>query len=285
MQELAPNVYIEDSYPGVTLGAINLPHGLIQIDAPPSPDDSRTWRATLLNLGGGVERVLINLDAHPDRTLGARAMDCAIIAHERTAAIFRSRPNTFKTQGEETGADWEQVAGLGSIRWAPPEITFTQQLLIEWSEVRVVLEHHPGPGSGAIWVVLPGHDIVFVGDLVVKAQPPFFASADLAQWKESLEVLMSDAFAGYTVVSGRGGVVTAQHIRSQYELIGQVQQELQQLAAQKAALDSVDAYAQKLAASFKAPPGRQSQYTQRLRYGLTHYYKRHYLSSGKEEEE
>ena len=65
MQELAENIYIEDEYAGVTLGAINLPHGLIQIDAPPSPEDSRTWRATLLNLGGGVERVLVNLDFPP----------------------------------------------------------------------------------------------------------------------------------------------------------------------------------------------------------------------------
>lgn len=285
MQELAPNVYVEDQYPGVTLGAINLPHGLIQIDAPPSPDDSRTWRATLLNRGGGVERVLVNLDAHPDRTLGARAMDCAIIAHERTAAIFRSRPNTFKTQGEETGADWEQVSGLGSVRWAPPEITFTHHLVIEWSEVRIVLEHHPGPASGAIWVVLPEHQIAFVGDLVVKAQPPFFAAADLAQWKASLETLISDSYKNYTVVSGRGGVVADQHIRSQYDLICQVQQAIQQFAAQKAGLDVIDAYAQKLAAEFKAPPEKQTQYLQRLRYGLTHYYKRHHIPGGKEDED
>ncbi len=285
MQELAPNVYMEDIYPGVTLGAINLPHGLIQIDAPPSPEDSRTWRATLLNLGGGVERMLVNLDAHPDRTLGARAMDCAVIAHERTAAIFRSRPNTFKTQGDETGADWEQVSGLGSIRWAPPELTFTRQLALEWSEVRVVMEHHPGPASGAIWIVLPSHEIIFVGDLVSKSQPPFFASADLAQWKESLEMLMSASYKEYTVVSGRGGVVAETAIRAQYELVSQVHEEMQKLAAQKAPLEAVDAYAQKLAGAFKSPPGRLAHYTQRLRYGLTHYYKRHYLAGGKEEEE
>lgn len=285
MQELAPNVYVEDTYPGVTLGAINLTHGLIQIDAPPSPEDSRAWRATLLNLGGGVERMLVNLDSHPDRTLGARAMDCAVVAHERTAAIFRSRPNTFKTQGEETGADWEQVTGLGSIRWAPPEITFTRQLIIEWSEVRVLMEHHPGPASGAIWVTLPAHGIIFIGDLVSKLLPPFFASADLARWKESLETLMSDTYKHYTVVSGRGGVVTAPTIHAQYELVSQVHVEMQRLGAQKAPLETVEAYAQKLADTFKAPPGRDSQFAQRLRYGLTHYYKRHFLAGGKEDEE
>src|SRR5512137_766112 len=109
MQAIAKDIYIENDYPGVTLGIISLEHGLLQIDAPPSPEDARMWRAAMLNLGGGPERLLINLDAHPDRTLGARAMDCSVIAHETTAQVFRSRPNTFKAQGDETGADWERI--------------------------------------------------------------------------------------------------------------------------------------------------------------------------------
>ncbi len=113
MQTIATDVYIENGYPGATLGVINLPHGLVQVDAPPSPEDGRAWRAALMNLGGGSERLLVNLDAHPDRTLGARAMDCTIVAQEKTAHVFRTRPTTFKAQGEETGSDWESIPGLG----------------------------------------------------------------------------------------------------------------------------------------------------------------------------
>ena len=51
MQEIIKNVYIEDQFPGVTLGVIVTPRGLIQIDAPPSPEDARSWRAALMNLG------------------------------------------------------------------------------------------------------------------------------------------------------------------------------------------------------------------------------------------
>ena len=39
MDAIAKNVYIEDRYLGVTLGVITQPRGLIQIDAPPSPED------------------------------------------------------------------------------------------------------------------------------------------------------------------------------------------------------------------------------------------------------
>ena len=151
MQAIARNVYIEDEYPGVTLGVISLTHGLLQVDAPPSPEDPRTWRAALLSLGGGSERLLVNLDAHPDRTLGARAMDCTVIAHEKTAQVFRSRPNTFKAQGEDTGADWESIPGLGNVRWILPEITFSHQMALYWDDnVPVLLEHHPGPLPGPL---------------------------------------------------------------------------------------------------------------------------------------
>ena len=61
----------------------------------------------------GHERVLVTLDSHPDRTLGVRGMDCTVIAHEKTAQAFHNRPNTFKAQGDETGANWEAIPGLG----------------------------------------------------------------------------------------------------------------------------------------------------------------------------
>jgi glyoxylase-like metal-dependent hydrolase (beta-lactamase superfamily II) len=185
MQSIAKEVYIEVAYPGVTLGVISLAHGLVQVDAPPSPEDARIWRAALLSLGGGSERLLVNLDAHPDRTLGARAMDCTIVAHEKTAQVFRSRPNTFKAQGEDTGSDWESIPGLGNVRWILPEITFSQQMILHWDDnAPIVLEYHPGPSAGASWVILPEEKVVFVGDAVLRNQPPFLAGADLlAGWR------------------------------------------------------------------------------------------------------
>ena len=144
MQYIADNVYIEDRYLGVTLGVIQQSRGLIQIDAPPSPEDNRSWRAALMSLSCGPERVLINLDAHPDRTLGARAMDCTVLAQEKTAQVFRARPTTFKDKGTETGADWENIPGLGTGRWAPPAISFHDQMVKHRGEKHVVLGHRQG---------------------------------------------------------------------------------------------------------------------------------------------
>jgi glyoxylase-like metal-dependent hydrolase (beta-lactamase superfamily II) len=278
MREIAHQVYIEDQYPGVTLAAISLPHGLIQIDAPPSPEDGRSWRASLLNLSSGSERVLINLDAHPDRTLGVRAMECTVIAHEKTVQAFRNRPNTFKAQGDETGSDWEAVAGIGSVRWSLPEISFTNRMIIEWSDLSVILEHHPGPTVGASWVIIPDLKIVFVGDLALKQQPPFLAFSDLTEWLESLNELMTE-YKNYTVVSGRSGVISHAVIQAQRELLLTIEKKLEGLAEKQAGPEAIDALIQPLLAAVRAPADRQKQYARRLAYGLRHYYMRRYHPS------
>ena len=281
MDAIAENVYIEDRYLGVTLGVIVQPRGLVQIDAPPSPEDGRIWRASLMGMGGGPERVLVNLDAHPDRTLGARAMDCTVIAHEKTAQAFRNRPNTFKAQGDETGANWEAIPGLGSVRWAPPEISFLEKMTLYWGDTPILLESCPGPASGAIWVILPEEKVVFVGDAVTKSQPPFLAHASLPEWIESLKRLQEPEYKGFTIVSSRGGVVTPQLVRSHVDILKRLHDKVEKLGGKKSPAAAIDKLAEQLLKDFKAPAARQKQYAHRLRYGLNHYYVRHYQSSSR----
>lgn len=282
MQELAHHIYIETSYAGVTLGAINWSHGLILIDAPFRPEDARSWRSALLNLGGGVDRLLINLDAHFDRTLGVRAMDCTVVSHEKMAEIFRNRPVTFKTQGTETGAEWELYNGLGSIRWVPPEITFTEQLMIHWDEAPLLLESHAGPSTGAIWAILPEQHIAFVGDALVPDQPPFLASADLPAWINALKPLLTPEWQDYLLISGRNGPVAHQQIYRQINFLEKVEHLLAQMARQKAPASETEQLVSGLLGDFDIPPQREQPYRHRLQYGLSHYYIRHYQPTEEE---
>ncbi|OGO22844.1 MAG: hypothetical protein A2Y54_08820 [Chloroflexi bacterium RBG_16_51_16] len=285
MQAINGHVQIEDHFTGVTLGVITNARGLIQIDAPPSPEDARSWRASLMSLNAGMDRVLINLDAHPDRTIGARAMDCTVIAHEKTSQTFRSRPNTFKAQGDETGSDWEAIPGLGSVRWAPPEISFAETMTLYWSEAPVILEHHPGPANGAIWVILPVERIIFVGDLVLKNQPPFLAGSNVPKWLDALNLLLSPEYKGYTVICSRGGSVTPNVIQNQVDFLKYTRERLEKLAARKTHPDSTEKLIEPLLNRIKFPAGRNKQYAQRLRYGLHYYYARRYHSAGRSEED
>ncbi len=284
MDSISKQVFIEAQYPGVTLGVISNLQGMILIDAPPSPEDGRSWRATLMGLGSGPERILINLDSHPDRTVGVRAMDCSVIAHEKTTQVFHNRPNIFKAQGDDTGANWESIPGLTGIRWVSPEISFTHTMTLHWDDTPILLESHPGPHQGAIWVILPEDKVVFVGDAVLKNQPPFLAYANLPVWLEALALLQNKAYSDFTVISGRDGVVSTTVIKNQVDFLKDVHKRLEKLSQRKQKPDMTESLVQPLLSKFKVPAARQKQYGNRLRYGLKHYYTRHYQSNSANEE-
>ncbi|MBT3316185.1 MAG: hypothetical protein HN390_16395 [Anaerolineae bacterium] len=282
MQSLKENVHIEDKYTGVTLGVLNLPHGLIYIDAPPIPEDGRSWRADLIDLDSGYERMLINLDENIDRTIGSRAMDCPVLAHKKTAEFFSNRSNTFKAQGQSTGATWETIPSLGNIRWAPPQITLSKKITLHWGKTPIILEHHPSTNKGAIWLILPEEKIVFVGDLILKNQPPFFANADLPLWLEDLALLSSDAYQGFTVVSGRGGVCASSTIEKQSEIIEGAHKKLEALAKKNAEVEKTEKMIPDLLSPLRFPVSEREIFTQRLRYGLKEYYQNHYQNDEEE---
>ena len=285
MQSLRENIHLEDKYPGITLAAINLPQGTIYIDAPPTPEDGRTWRADLLDLESGYERLLINLDANGDRVIGARAMDCPILAHETTAEHYRSRTAIFKNQNEPTGTFWETIPNLGNIRWTPPDLTFTDKMTLYWDDAPLQLEHHPGSEAGAIWVDLPDEKIVFVGDAILKNQPPFFATADIPRWLEDIDLLLSEKYQGYTIISGRGGSCATSTIEKQREILAQAQKELDKLADKDAEPNATAKLIPKLLEPLRFLASERDLFTTRLRYGLEKYYLRHYIKQPEPVEE
>lgn len=286
MQEIAPHVFVETAYPGVTLGAINWQHGLILIDAPLRAEDARLWRSSMLNMGGGIDRLVVNLDANYDRTLGVRALECTIIGHEKINQAYRSRPVTFKAGSGETGSDWEVYNNLGSIRWAPPEITFTEEMQLHWDDRSSLhLEYHPGPATGASWAILPDQGILFVGDAVIADAPPFLAQADLPAWQEALRYLLSPQFQNYLLVGGRNGLLTHNHARLMLDFLVEVHQKMEELAERKAQPDETTALVEPLLSRFRFPEEKLTQYTNRLRHGLHQYYLRHYRPSSTDIEE
>jgi glyoxylase-like metal-dependent hydrolase (beta-lactamase superfamily II) len=278
MQELAHGIYIENTYPGVTLGALILSHGTILIDAPLRAEDARAWKAALLGLGGTFNRLLVNLDSHTDRTLGARAMECTIIAHQKTAQIFRGRPSVFKGQNAESGSEWEMQNETVGTRWAVPDITFTQKVSLYWGPPDVILEHRPGPTPGSIWVVIPEAKIIFVGDAVLPHQPPFLASADIPAWVETLDVLAKQC-RDYTILSGRCGIVPFEVVRSQQHHLKSILKGLEKLARRNASADETKSLIPLLLADLTFSPKLEEQFTQRYHHGLYQYYAHHYRPS------
>ncbi len=275
MEEIAPGIYVEDAYTGVTLGALLLSHGTILIDAPLRSEDARSWRNALNNLGSTGNRILVNLDAHPDRTLGARALESTIIAHQKTAQVFRSRPSVFKGQNAESGSEWETYDDAVGMRWATPDITFTQRISLHWGPPDVILEHRPGPAQGAIWAIVPESSVIFVGDAVLAHQPPFLANADIPVWLESLDLLLA-SYRDYQIVSGRNGVVKIEAVRAQHQALKNILKGMEKLSKRNAPSDATENLIPSLMSGIEYSPAIEEQYIQRLRHGLAQYYARRY---------
>jgi cyclase len=275
MQQIENGIFYEDAFLGVTLGAMVFAQGSIMIDAPLRPEDTRSWRSALTNQRGGANRLLISLDAHPDRTLGTRALECPIIAHQKTALVFRNRPTIFKGQSVETGAAWETYSDAIGMRWASPDITFSERMSLHWGGPEVILDYHPGPTPGSIWVVVPAVKVAFVGDTLTLHQPPFLSQADLGQWIESLDLLEKE-YAGYKIVSGRGGPASPEDIRELRGLLVDIGQQLDQLGAKNAAPEATQDLVPGLLNRFNFSPKLRDYYTARLRYGLFQCYSRRF---------
>ena len=273
MEQIIEGIYIETGFIGVTLGAIVRAQGVLLVDSPIKPEDVRSWRSAVSNFSNGNTRLLVNLDGHVDRTVGTRAMDCIVVAQEKTTQMFRNRPTSIKPQEPETGSESERCGNLGPIRWAVPEITFSDRLQLDWGTSPIILEHHPGSSPGAVWVILPEDKVVFVGDMIIPDQPPFLAQSDLPVWQNSLKLLM-EKYKNYIVIGGRTGPVSHEQIRWQIKLLQTIENKLSSLADKKAQPEAIEQLIPVLLN--KITSDESTYYYKRLRWGIKQYYQHHH---------
>ena len=275
MKQIERGILYNSSYLGVTVGGLVFPHGTIMIDSPIRIEDANAWRSQLLNQRQGSNRLLVLLDSHPDRALGVRAMDSTVVAHKETAEVFDNQPMIFKGINVESGAIWEIYNEAIGMRWTMPDITFTDQLSLNWGGHEVILESHPGPTSGSIWVFIHDLQIVFIGDTVLLNQPVFLADADLESWIESLDELKS-RYKKYTFICGRGGVADLKAVQAQSRYVKRVKRAVERLAGREAPPEETEKLVPNLLKGLDFASKWQELYTQRLKHGLSQYYTRNY---------
>lgn len=281
MKRLKTSIYYENSYTGATIGALLFSKDTVLVDAPLKPEEGRAWLSDLHKAGAKARRLAINLDSHPDRTLGIQTLDAQVMAHRDVVRQIRRRAAIFKALKQESGAEWEETPGLSGLRWILPRLTFSENTTLYFDERELRLEFHPGPSPGACWLRSPADKVIFVGDALVIGEPPFLVQADIRTWLKQLDLLSSKQFKGYTIIAGRGGKATAKDISAMRRLLNEVETRLKSLAKRKSAQSEIDKLAPKLASKFKGTAKRQTLYTQRLRHGMQAYFARRYLPSSK----
>jgi glyoxylase-like metal-dependent hydrolase (beta-lactamase superfamily II) len=280
MHEIKPGIYYEETYPGVTIGAILLPRGMIFIDAPLRPEDSHRWKTTLLNRSQGtIHKIVICLDDHPDRTIGAKSLDCPVVTHREAAKTIQDQSAMYRGQIPDSGPSWERYSDSSGMQRMIPDIIFTDKMLFHWGDDPVILEHHPGPRPGSSWIILPEQKIVFIGDAVVLNSPPFLGKANLAVWIETLDILLRAKFRDYVMISGRGGPVTVDDIKDLKKSFRKIHRRIDKLANRRASVEDVIVLADKFLDEFTFLKRDRGFFLQRLQLGLSQYYLGNYFPS------
>jgi hypothetical protein len=221
--------------------------------------------------------MLVYLDSHIDRTLGGRVLESTIFAHETVLREFENRSSIFKAQVPEIGTDWENCPGLSGIRWMSPHVAFSERANLFLKDTEIILEHHPGPEDGAIWVILPDEDTVFIGDLVSLSQPPYLNNANLTKWEESLD-LLSKNHKNSTLISSRDGIISDREIRDMKKFISNLNKQFVRMARRKSKAQNTEKMIEKLLSQFTFDPKYRTQYYQRLQHGLLQCYDQRYLN-------
>ncbi len=278
MEEIAPNIFIEDGFPGVVLSAIKLKNHLLMVDSPFRPEDIRLWRARLAELGSGLERTLVILDAHIDRTLGVRAMESVVVGHDNAVEIIQDRPASARSQDLDAGAECEACDLPSSIHWALPNMTYTKSLSIYFDEGPVVLNHRPGSNLACSWLQFDAEKLLFVGDSVMINQPPFLALADLDFWVKEVEELLSSDFKGYKIIASRNGVVRSKSIERWLQYLTRIKDVVNGVVSGSGQVEDLLATVPDLLRRLNFSRNLTELYESRLKWGLAAYYRRHFLA-------
>lgn len=277
MEEIAYNVFIENDFRGVVLGAIILDQGLIFVDAPIYFEHVQVWQKRMAPLSDGLpNKLVVMMDTHIDRVMGVRALEIDILGHQNAIDILTNRTNTLRAQDIDCGALYTPDDLTTNIHWPVPNLSFTDQISLYWDDEPVIVTHQPGAHSAGAWVDCRAEKVIFVGDSVVVHQPPFLAWADLDMWIAELTWLISDVYKGYKIVSSRSGIVTRRSIDWMIRFLMTVKEVVVELAASENKSEAIAAAVPVLLRRMRFDKAHMDCYRSRLTWGLDQYLQKHY---------
>ena len=272
MHKLAGTTYVESSFPGVTVGAVVTKAGIVCIDTPTRPLDARAWRSKLASLSPKPILYVINTDHHRDRVLGNQWLEAPVIAHDWVGERMRLYPEILKSGGLDTGSDYELMRELAGVRVIPPQITFSEELILLKGDREIVVRHMPGASPGASWVMLPETGVVFTGDSVVMDTHPCLADADFNVWAENLNELRKTKFPAKTIVPGRGKTTDKAGVKRTQDYLKAARRRLEPIIKSNRSRMELATVAGELLKQFPVPDAQRDVVMRRVRAELERWY-------------
>ena len=272
MQEIAPNIFIEQNSLGMVTGIIRSATSTTLVDYPFRQDEIKSWRGATSRMVSGDARYLIMLDTHYDRLLSSKGSDCTLIAHAQTVIPSRMKVTNVKGQDEQL-IQTESYDPTGNVaRLLPPEITFEDKMVLHLDEYELLLQHRPGANYAAIWVEIPQQKVIFVGDSVMIDQPPFLGFSNPEIWVKEMEILAGKDYRGYQIISTRDGIVSQENVQNWGKVITFIRDAFKTLMSMNAELEEWFMIIPDIMKHFNPLMCEDERYYNRLRWGIRTWY-------------
>ncbi|MET7608213.1 MBL fold metallo-hydrolase [Streptomyces avermitilis] len=183
-----------------TTGFVAGGHQVLAVDACATERRTRALLAAIAATAAKPVRTLVNTHHHGDHTHGNVLFEEAtVVGHERCRAGVLADPVL-----EHTPPVFEPMPEWGSVRKAPPTVTFADQLTVWVDDLEVELRYVGGPAhtDSDIVVWIPQRDVLFTGDLVFNGGTPLLMSGSVTGYLQALRTVRS--IGAGTLVPGHG---------------------------------------------------------------------------------
>jgi cyclase len=177
------------------------PDGVTSIDTCSTELRTRTYLEAVARTTDLPVRTLLNTHHHPDHTTGNGLLPGAtIVAHEEARAEMLAMGRLHPP------GIWEEFDG-GSVPFAPPFLTFRDEVTLWVGDRRCAVRHVGGPAhtTNDVVVWIPDADVLYAGDLLFNGGTPFLLSGSVAGAVDVLERVLAPLGAR-TIVPGHGPV-------------------------------------------------------------------------------
>ncbi len=222
--ELTPGVWTATTEPAhCNLGLVVGETGCLLVESGASPDHGAAILASVATVTDRPLVAVVVTHWHWDHAFGLAAFGgIETVGHENLWPRIAAEPP------QEVAAE----LGFDRAELVPPTRELALATAYDLGGRRVEVAHlGHGHTDGDLVVVVPESDVVFAGDLVESAGPPWFGpDSSAAEWPATLDGLIGLLGDKSAVVPGHGPVMSRMDVFQQRSELAAVAGELRQLA-------------------------------------------------------
>ena len=219
MRRLSEHLVAETEYLWANVGAGVTEAGVVLIDCPVRPSDSRDWQKELRALSPEGIRYRISTDYHGDHTIGSAFIEDAeviSIAPQRLFEALAAKDNplagreAFINTLNDIGAH-EEADEIARATLPLPQVCFDAGMTLHLHPLTFKIYRLGGHTPACSSVYVPEEGVIFTGDVMINEPGPGMREARFREWIGALAWIESLPVAH--VVPGHGEICGIEEVR------------------------------------------------------------------------